>query len=187
MPSGTNCSRTGVACKARGWASLVVMLMLALILAWVFPSDKAFSYFQSPISPLPGQIALPTGMPSPTRAEPTSSPPPPTVESTPTGDTIGMNTPAPPASQAPSTQTAVAPAVEEQTIPSPTLVETVSTPDATGPAQIAEPIPDESPAEGGAPLWPWIVLGVFSVGAMAAGVYLLRREAPDQDVKTQTQ
>ena len=189
MLTGRNCLRNKTATGMRGWASLAPIFALAVLLAWLLSSEEALSYFQSPTSPLPKETAIPTQMPTSTEIERTPSPPPPPDEIAPTRDMLGPTaetfTPTSPTSEAPSVLTATARPTEEQAVPTPASTEAVPTPAMEGSTQATEPMSDELSGKRGAPIWPWGVLGIFSIGAIATGVYLLRREVPGQDGRNQ--
>jgi outer membrane biosynthesis protein TonB len=170
--------------KTRGLASLVPIFALALLLAGLLSSEKALSYFQSPTSPLPTteEVPPPTEMPSPTVAGPKASPPP--TEEAPSADTPPPTqvrpTPTSPPPEAPPTLTATVPTDEEPDKPTPSSTQAALLPAVKVAARPTAPAATEIPAGHGLRLWPWILLGVFSIGAIAVGVFLLQREASAQ-------
>jgi hypothetical protein len=188
MLTGTDCLRNKIARKRRVLASLAPLFMLALLLAWMLSSEEALSYFQSPTSPPSEETPLPTEVLPPTEAGPTMTPSPGEEVASPTEMPLPTEERSAPASstpEAPSTVMVTSPPVEELAKPSPSSTKAVLPPVLEGPVQATEPSAVEPSEAGGAPLWPWGLLGVFSLGAMAAGVFLLRREVPGQDEENQ--
>ncbi len=144
--------------EVRALASLAPLFTLALLLAWLLSAGRAFSFFQSPTSP-PPEVLPPTEMPTPTEVRPTATPPPTRALPTliPTVPPIEM--------------------VAEPTL-SPTQVVMMPAVQAVHPTAL----PVESlPSKEAISLWPWVLLGLLSVGAIATGVFLLRREAPSEE------
>jgi len=143
--------------EMRALASLAPLFVLALFLAWLLSAGRALSFFQSPTSPIPPTEApLPTETLTPTEVRPTATPTPqkagPTLTPTvPPTEMVAKPTP-------PPTEVVLMPAV--QAAPATVL-----------PAELP-------PSKGAISLWLWALLGLLSLGAIAAGVFLLRREAP---------
>jgi len=140
--------------QSGGLTTLASLFALALILTWLLSSGPALSFFQSPTSPL-----APTETPRPTRV-PTEAKP----SSTPT-----------PQVSAPTATPTASPTEMEELAPTPTIVVVSPTVQAAQPT--AAP-PEHPSSAGGVTLWPWILLGLVSIGAIVGGVFLLRREAP---------
>ena len=148
MRTGRVCLWNRITREARTSVSLAPLFALALFLTLLLSSGKALSFFQSPTSPLP-----PTETLLPTEVKPTVSPTP--------------QEPALPIMPPPTE-------VVEELTPTPTeVVVVMPAVQAGGATALSSEAP---PSKGGVSLWPWILLGVCSLGAIAAGVFLLRRE-----------
>jgi len=179
------CLRSDLARKMRGLASLVPILVLAILLASLLPSQRVLSLFQSPTSPLPTTEAEapPTEVPLSTAVTPVESPPPggevPLAETPP--PTEIRPTAASPAEQAPPTLTAAVPSSEGTEEPTPSSTQVALLPAVEVAARPTDPAAAELPERDSPRLWPWILLGAFSIGAIAAGVFLLQREVPAQE------
>jgi cobalamin biosynthesis Mg chelatase CobN len=184
MPNGRAYAWRKISQRMRVLASLAPLFALALVLAWLLSSETALSFFESPASPLPPTEAgpSPTGTPVLTEAGPTPTPPSP--ETLPTSTSVQ-----PPAEEATTptslppeeTPADTTPSSEEQREPTSQPTEAAFIP-AVGAASHATPSSTgEASANASAPVWPWVLLGILSVGAMAAGVFLLRREPVSED------
>lgn len=144
-----------IAQEMRSLASLAPLFALALLLAWILSGGRAFSSFQSPISPPPLAET-----PPPTEA------PAPTATPTPRGSV--------------PTSTLTSPPTEVLVTPAPLPTKAVQMP-AVQAARPTAPPTEPPPSRGAISLWPWVLLGLLSLGAIGVGVYLLRREAPTEE------
>ena len=101
-----------------------------------------------------------------------TSPPPPTETPLPTE--------APTPTEAVPTLTPTVPPTEVLVTLTPPLTEAVQMPAVQAVRPTAPPA--ELPSSRGTiSLWPWVLLGLLSLGAIAVGVYLLRREVPSEE------
>lgn len=155
MRTGRVCLWSRITREVRTSVSLVPLFVLALFLTLLLPSGNALSFFQSPNSPIPPIETL-----LPLELSPTVSP-------------------TPQESAAPTTLSPTE--VVDTLIPTPTEVVVVMPAVQVGGATAL--ISEVPPLKGGTSLWPWMLLGFFSLGAIAAGVFLVRREPPDGEDK----
>jgi len=155
--------------EMRGVASLGHVFAVALLLAWLLSGGRAFSLFQSPTEPpTPTETPEPTQPATKTEVMPTSTPLP--SEAPPTA------TPPVP-SPSPTAEFTATPAAPPTSRPA----EATLTPTVEGPAPPTVTSAEVPPSEGAMSLWPWMFLGLSSLAAIAAGVFLLRREAYRQE------
>jgi len=173
MPTGSARVWTKIPRERRVLVTLAPLFALALVLAWLLSSETVFSLFQSPTSPLPPteEAPLPTETSTPTDMRPTPTSPPP--------ETPPTLTPTVPPPQEVAEPT-VSP-TERVTEPTASPTEAAFTPAVEVAAHPPVSSTAETPAKGGLAVWPWVLLGFLSVGAMAAGVFLLRREPRAED------
>jgi hypothetical protein len=166
MHTGRACLWSKITREMRALGSMVPLFALALLLAWLLSAGRALSFFQSPTtSPLPPtEVPLPTETPVPTEVRPTAPP----AEVRPTA----------PPTEALSVLTPAVPPVEMVAEPTLSATKVVLMPTVQAARPTALPTTELPPSKGVISLWPWILLGFLSLGAISAGVFLLRREAP---------
>ena len=154
MCSRRACLEGKIIREMRALSSLTPLFAVALLLAWLLSGGRVFSFFQSPTSPVPPtQTPLPTQAPTETEVRPTST-------ATPSEAPHTLMPTVPPTS----------PPAEETLTPAAEVT--------AHPTVMATELP---PSRGVMSLWPWVLLGLLSLGAITAGVFLLRREAPPDE------
>jgi len=185
MPIGNAGMWSKTAHRRQGLASLAPLFVLALLLASLLSPERAVCFFQSPISPLPPteEAPLPTGTPTPSEVRSTATPATPEAVSTGTPTPSAVRpTLSSPTPEAVLTATPTAPPTVEGARLSPVPTDAAFLPavQVAGPATVSPAV--ETSARAGLAVWPWILLvGLLSVGAMVAGVFLLRREVSAKD------
>jgi len=167
MHTSRACLGSKITRGTRALASLAPLFVLALLLAWLLSAETALSFFQSPtLPPPPTETPLPTETPTSAEVRPTATPT--LQEARPTW------TPTPPPTEALTPPTP--PPTEVVATPTLAPTEVVLMPTAQA-AQPTVPPTEIPPPKGAISLWPWVLLGLLSLGAIAAGVFLLQREA----------
>ena len=169
MCSRRACLEGKIIREMRALSSLTPLFAVALLLAWLLSGGRVFSFFQSPTSPVPPtQTPLPTQAPTETEVRPTST-------ATPSEAPHTLMPTVPPTS--PPAEETLTPTVPPTSPPA----EETLTPAAEVTAHPTVMATELPPSRGVMSLWPWVLLGLLSLGAITAGVFLLRREAPPDE------